>query len=255
MEMDHHQEGAKMGRHPEDKIMLQKIICLSSLFFLLLCLSFQIKTENKDLIIAINPVFGADSLRLDQTKYCTELKDTISFTMLKFYISNVVLEYQDGTKFIDQKKCHFIDVDKMESLQIPLKVASDLKIKGITFTIGIDSLTSVSGDLEGDLDPTLGMYWAWNSGYINMKLEGKSSSCTSVKKNFQFHIGGYLPNQNALQKVSLPFIENTNKINLKVDVSKWINKVSLKENHSIMIPGKKAVEMAQLYKNMFLIDE
>ena len=62
-------------------------------------------------------------------------------------------------------------------------------MKRIYFQIGIDSLTNVSGDLDGDLDPALGMYWAWNSGYINMKLEGKSSSCKSVKKEFQFHIG------------------------------------------------------------------
>jgi hypothetical protein len=253
--MDHHLEEEKMGRHLEDEIMLKKIVYFSSVLFLFVCLSFQIKSEKKDLLIVIKPVFGTDSLRLDQTKYCTDLKDTVSFTMLKFYISNLVLECEDGTKITDSKKCHLIDVDKMETLQIPLQVVPNLKIKDITFNVGIDSLTSVSGDLEGDLDPTLGMYWAWNSGYINMKLEGKSSSCTSVKKNFQFHIGGYLPNQNALQKVSLPLIEDQKKITIQVDVSKWMNKVSLKENHSIMIPGKKAIEMAQLYKNMFLIDE
>ena len=87
-----------------------------------------------------------------------------------------------------------------------------------------------------------------------MKLEGKSSSCKSVKKDFQFHIGGYSPNQNALQEVVLIVPNDENNIHLNMDLSKWLNEVSLKETNSIMIPGKKAIEMSRFYKNMFTIN-
>ena len=86
-----------------------------------------------------------------------------------------------------------------------------------------------------------------------MKLEGKSSSCKTIKKEFQFHIGGYLPNQNALQEVVLLVPNDVSKIHLKMDLSKWLNEVSLQETNSIMIPGAKAIAMSNFYKNMFTI--
>ena len=235
--------------------MIGKSFFLSCLFFLFLCLSFQSKNDERDIVISIKPVFRKDILKLDTTQYITDLNDTVSFTALKFYISKIELEYENGSKFKESKSYHLIDLDKPTSLQFTLKKVTDSKIKKINFDIGIDSLTNVSNDFEGDLDPSLGMYWAWNSGYINMKLEGKSNSCTSAKKDFHFHIGGYLPNQNALQQISLPIVKKSNQLELNVDVSKWLNKTSLKETHSIMIPGKKAISMAQLYKNIFFIDE
>ena len=38
--------------------------------------------------------------------------------------------------------------------------------------------------------------------------------------------------------------ENAETIHLKVDLNKWLSNVALKENNSLMIPGKKAIEMA-----------
>lgn len=224
------------------------------MIIVLIGLSFQIKVEKKDIQFAIQPSFNKEALVLNKAKYSTEKKDTLSITTLKFYISNVVLEYENGTEYKESKSVHLIDIEEINTLQFLLKNTPDLKIKKIRFNIGIDSLTNVSGNLDGDLDPSLGMYWAWNSGYINMKLEGKSSSCKSVKKDFQFHIGGYSPNQNALQEVVLIVPNDENNIHLNMDLSKWLNEVSLKETNSIMIPGKKAIEMSRFYKNMFTIN-
>ena len=233
---------------------MKKISIFFNMIIALIGLSFQIKVEKKDIQFAIQPSFNKEALVLNKAKYSTEKKDTISITTFKFYISNVVLEYENGTEYKEPKSVHLIDIEELNTLQFQLKKVPDLKIKKIRFNIGIDSLTNVSGNLDGDLDPSLGMYWAWNSGYINMKLEGKSSSCKSVKKDFQFHIGGYSPNQNALQEVVLIVPNDENNIHLNMDLSKWLNEVSLKETNSIMIPGKKAIEMSRFYKNMFTIN-
>ncbi len=221
----------------------------------LLCLSFQIKVEKKDIQFVIEPRFDKEDLVLNKAKYITLKKDTISITTLKFYISNVVLEYENGTEYKEPKSVHLIDIEELNTLQFQLKKTPDLKIKKIQFNIGIDSLTTVSGNLYGDLDPSLGMYWAWNTGYTNMKLEGKSNSCQTLKKDFQFHIGGYLPNQNALQEVSFSVPDNATTLHLKMDLSKWLNEISLNETNSIMIPGAKAIAMSELYKNMFKITQ
>jgi hypothetical protein len=222
--------------------------------FALACLSFHMKKNQRDVTVLMNLNFNNESLVLTDKKYVTKTKDTVIITKLKFYLSNVVLELEDGSQYKESNSIHLVDAETLSSLGFNLKNVPDIKIIKIRFNIGIDSLTNVSEKFEGDLDPALGMYWAWNTGYINMKLEGKSSSCTSVKKEFQFHIGGYLPKQNALQKIELNVAESQNII-IKVELDRWLDTLSLKETNSIMIPGEKAIAMAQKYKNMFKITQ
>ena len=52
---------------------------------------------------------------------------------------------------------------------------------------GTDSLSNISGAFNGALDPINGMYWTWNTGFINLKIEGTSSSQDKI----EWHIGGY----------------------------------------------------------------
>lgn len=219
--------------------------------FLIVCLSFRGISEKRDINVSIYPTFNNEKLILNTNQYTTSNKDTLSITTLKFYISNIELQFEDGSTYTESKSQHLINLEEEKSLVLLLKDVSNKKIDKVIFNIGIDSLTNVSGNLEGDLDPALGMYWAWNSGYINMMLEGKSSSCTSVKKNFQYHIGGYLPKQNALQQVILTVTQKDKPLIIKTDVAQWLNKVALRETPSIMIPGPKAIAMSNWYKEMF----
>lgn len=219
----------------------------------LVCLSFQVKNDKKDLTVLVHINFQKEPLVLNDRKYITKNNDTVSITKMKFYISNILLQFNDGSEYKERSSVHLIDAENLSSLELKLDNVPDLKINKVSFDIGIDSVNSVSDKFEGDLDPTNGMYWAWNTGYINMKLEGKSSSCSNAKKEFQFHIGGYLPKQNALQKIEWNLDDKQN-INIEVELSNWLDAISLKETNSIMIPGEKAISMANLYKNMFKIN-
>lgn len=229
------------------KVVVILVICA------LTCLSFQMKKNQKEVGVLLHLNFQNEPLVLTDKKYITKTNDTVFITKMKFYLSNIVLELEDGSEYKESNSIHLVDAETLSSLGFNLKNVPDIKIIKIRFNIGIDSLTNVSEKFEGDLDPALGMYWAWNTGYINMKLEGKSSSCTSVKKEFQFHIGGYLPKQNALQKIELNVAESQNII-IKVELDRWLDNLSLKETNSIMIPGEKAIALAQKYKNMFKIN-
>ena len=221
----------------------------------LLCLSFHTISEKRDISFSIYPSFNHDRLQLAHQYFVTDTKDSVTLSTLKFYISNIQLQYADGTTYVESQSHHLINIEDEASLKFSLKEVSNKKINKVLFDVGIDSLTNVSGNLEGDIDPSLGMYWAWNSGYINMKLEGTSSSCTSVKKNFQYHIGGYLPNQNAIQHIVLDGVQNDHSITVQADVAKWLNKISLKDHPSIMIPGAQALSMAKMYNQMFSLYE
>ena len=160
------------------KVVVIIVICA------LTCLSFQMKKNPKDVGVLLHLNFQNEPLVLTDKKYVTKTNDTVTITKMKFYLSNIVLELEDGTQYKESNSVHLVDAETLSSLEIHLKNAPDIKIKKIRFDIGIDSLTSVSENFDGDLDPALGMYWAWNTGYINMKLEGKSSSCTNVKSYF-----------------------------------------------------------------------
>lgn len=229
-----------------------KKVVVVIVIFALACLSFQMKINKKDVPVSLHLNFQNEPLVLKDKKYVTKTNDTVTITKMKFYLSNIVLELEDGTQYKESNSFHLVDAETLSSLEFYLKNVPDIKIKKIGFAVGIDSKNSISEKFDGDLDPALGMYWAWNTGYINMKLEGKSSSCTTVKKEFQFHIGGYLPKQNALQEIELKIDENQI-INIEVELSKWLDSLTLKETNSIMIPGENAMAMARIYKNIFEI--
>jgi hypothetical protein len=231
-----------------------KKVVVVIVIFALACLSFQIKINKKDVPVSLHLNFQNEPLVLKDKKYVTKTNDTVTITKMKFYLSNIVLELEDGTQYKESNSFHLVDAETLSSLEFYLKNVPDIKIKKIGFAVGIDSKNSISEKFDGDLDPALGMYWAWNTGYINMKLEGKSSSCTNVKKEFQFHIGGYLPKQNALQEIELKIDENQI-INIEVELSKWLDSLTLKETNSIMIPGENAMAMARIYKNIFEIKQ
>ena len=129
-----------------------------------------------------------------------------------------------------------------------------LLIQFLTFNIGVDSLANVSGAMSGDLDPIKGMYWAWNTGYINAKIEGKSSSCHTRKNVFEFHIGGHLPPFQTMRKVKLLAKDTESTVfTIETDVRQWFSKIKLNEMNSVLLPNKTAMMMADNYAQMFKI--
>jgi hypothetical protein len=108
--------------------------------------------------------------------------------------------------------------------------------------------------MEGDLDPMNGMYWSWQSGYINMKLEGKSPSCLTRKNEFQFHIGGYESPNYAMRKMTLENKKETPEINIKINLATLFATLSLRETNSVMSPGKEAMKIADESTQIFSIE-
>lgn len=232
--------------------MIKKII-----FFLIFgALFFQSVSAQKkkdSLVMNLNFKFGKLPLEVNKT-YISENKDTLRVDLFKFYLSDIQIYYADHTVFKQQNSYHLIDLENRESYMIPLCDSSKKEITKVTFNIGIDSLTSVSGAMADDLDPTKGMYWAWQSGYINMKLEGESKSCKTRKNAFQFHIGGYLKPEYAMRTITLETKKATSNLEIIVDVADLFSKIELSKINSIMIPGKPAMEMADYSMQLFTIE-
>lgn len=233
---------------------MNKLFYILTLFFCItVSSSYAFQKQITSIKLVVNPTFDGQKLKPD-TQYISAKKDTLSINELRFYITDVKITYTDGAVLQETQKAWLLDINNPETLSLKVAALGDKKIKQISFNVGVDSLSNVSGAQGGALDPANGMYWAWQSGYINMKIEGTSSSCTTRKNKFRFHIGGYLPKENALRIVTIPVNKTiSDSITITMDVSTFFNEISLKENNSVMIPGEKAMLMADYIAKMFTL--
>jgi hypothetical protein len=131
------------------------------------------------------------------TNYTNTAGETVQFTTFDYYISNVVLEKADGTRYVVPKNdsyflCKHEDAD---TRLIKLENVPAGDYTKLEFMVGVDSAKSVSPISErvGVLDPATGAnghYWSWNSGYIFVKMEGTSPVAPAASGNiFQYHVG------------------------------------------------------------------
>jgi hypothetical protein len=181
--------------------------------------------------IKIEPTYESKPLILDST-----YSDQTRITSLRFYIGNIKL-MKDTQIVFEHPSYQLMDAKFTETLKITVPKVSFNKI---AFSIGIDSLTNNQGALTDDLDPQNGMYWTWQSGYINFKLEGEKV------QPFTFHIGGYLKPFNAHRSIISTLSRNT--IYLSIDS---IMRKTLTFSSKIMSPSKDAMRFANLLSTSF----
>lgn len=221
-----------------------------------------------------NIVGGAD-LHLNTGSYTNESGEQFKVSMLRYFVSNIVLTNVNGSKYIvPQDSSYFlIDESKPSTLKTSIKIPEGEYSK-LEFVLGVDSLRNTK-DLSqrtGVLDPTgeaSGMYWSWNSGYIFFKMEGNSPSSKLTNNVFQYHIGlfgGYsTPTLNNLKNISIDLTQRgiakvktgkTPNVHLLVDVSKVFNgtnKVSISANTVVMASAFSA-KIADNFTSMFQHD-
>ena len=176
----------------------------------------------------------------------------IEIEVFKLYLSNLELYEGEELVFAEPQSYHLIDAENPESLNLILQVPSDLSFSSLRFNVGIDSLTNVSGAFGGDLDPTNGMYWTWQSGYINFKLEGRAAQCPARHQRFQYHIGGYQPPFNALQKVVLK-VPDLRKLQIKLSIDQFLAQINIEETYQLMSPNKQSLAFAQFIPSLFSV--
>lgn len=219
-------------------------------------------SKAQQLFIKINPVFDNRSLVLDDQNYITANGDTVSIETFKFYLSNFILVTEDAERAGEKNSYHLVDAQDSTSFYFAVNNIRPWVYKRLQFDIGVDSLANVSGAMSGALDPIHGMYWAWNTGYINAKLVGHSRPCKTLHHQFDFHIGGYTNPYNSLRKVVLELDDlpisssGTTVIELNADISQWFKGpqiINLFRTNDIVIPGKSAMMMADNYMDMFSI--
>lgn len=162
----------------------------------------------------------------------------------RFYLSKFAF-YQNGQlTALDSVEAYLIDFEIDSTRKISFPHVQPSRIDEIRFLFGIDSLTNTSGAMDGALDPMHGMYWSWQSGYINCKLEGVF--LTPKREIFQLHLGGYAHPFSGVQSLVLKK-EGANRAQLNLDLDALMTEVVRPGSDThVMSPGAKAVIYAQL---------
>jgi hypothetical protein len=190
--------------------------------------------------------------------------EKMTFQTLNYYISNVRLKREDGSWWTQPESYYLVKVDENSVPTIDLKNVPNGRYTDIQYTIGVDSTRNVSGAQTGALDPSHGMFWNWNSGYIFIKAEGVSPD--SPNGGFTYHLGGFREsnNTNALRTNSNNFggstlvVDGDNgspSIHFYVNTARfWHGGISLEDINTVHMPGQNAITLADNFAGAFVVD-
>lgn len=184
-----------------------------------------------------------EQLAAEKTYFLPEINDSICISNFKFYISDMVLYKNNKRIRVKTPKAYLIDIADTGSLYLPLPAKADFD--SISFATGIDSATNRNGAMAGALDPTHGMYWTWQSGYIHLKIEGSSPICKTRKNNFTLHIGGYASPYNSYRTLHLPLKDEKT---IYVHLNTLFAAISLSKINEVMSPGENAMFITDKFK-------
>ncbi len=212
--------------------------------------------------IVFIPMFNNETLELGSKQYRDAMGDSLYIDLLRFYVGNFALTSAGKEIAISKgvESYHLLDAENPNDWVITIPNVPAANYNALEFTVGVDSAINTTGAMSGDLDPVKGMYWAWNTGYIMAKIEGRSKVCLTLHHAFEFHIGGYASPYNTVRKASLPLPVNVLSgqetiIYINVNASAWFQNgnehVDLRKLNDITTTGKEAMEMADRYLKMF----
>lgn len=206
---------------------------------------------------------GSLPLELRTQSYTNPFGEDITFTIYKYYVSNISLVNAAGKETKLPDTYFLVDADAPSSASFTVN-APDTAYKTIRFLLGVDSTRNVSGVQTGALDPANGMFWTWNTGYIMAKMEGTSAVSTAPLSAVTYHIGGFKTGESALRTISLNLPENviltstaTSEVVIGADAMKWFNGVhdiKIATDPYTMNPGDLAMKIADNYAKMFYVE-
>lgn len=213
------------------------------------------------LIITVDHFVGDQPLVTDTVTYKNALGQLFTITKFRYYIGEIHL-YTKKNEVTIYKRYFLIDEDEPESKKIELEHIPDQDYTAIGFTIGVDSASNCSGAQSGALDPANAMFWAWNTGYIFLKLEGKSPMSNSPGHIFEYHIGGYKAPANCIRTVKLQLnqplnITRNNQLHIKADAAEILKTPTTIDfaTLSSVTDFHNATTVADNYADMFSIEQ
>ncbi len=210
------------------------------------------QASDREMLVQIDPLASGNALHLHDT--LTVSGAPLQIETLRFYLSQVTLHRAGKVVFQEKYSYHLIDLEKPETWSLPLRIPTKLAYDSLSFLMGIDSATHYQGAMEGDLDPTKGMYWSWQSGYIQVKIEGNSPLVPDPRHEFQLHLGGFEGKNAVCRSVGFA-VKAKSKLSIGLDLGLFFQGMDLGQQHHIMSPGPGASDLSTLFSSCFFYEK
>lgn len=216
--------------------------------------------QNGDMKVSFDFVFGSNMLpwEIGKTMVHTKTGDTLTFSLFKFYVSNIKLKDANGNWWSAPNSYYLLCTDCEEGYAFTVKNIPVGNYTEMQYTMGVDSAANRLGAGTGALSLANNMYWDWNSGYIMLKAEGTSPN--SPSGNFIFHLGGYMGTDNVITVKATNFggtvlnIAKGKQPNVRLVANParlWHSSPGVSVKSVIHAPGPEAVTMAKnFYDNI-----
>lgn len=198
------------------------------------------------------PMFKGEKVSLHSGAPPKNLGKLPALQTFRLYLSNFVFLKNGKVVWKEKDSYHLIDLEDPNTLELKFEGLGNINFDQLKFNLGIDSLTNISGAMGGDLDPTKGMFWTWQSGYVNVKLEGAFEKSPTRNHEFQFHLGGYQAPFQTVQAVQLN-VPKGEKLELQLDLTPFFENVDWAKKYSIMSPSKEAVALSKILAGSFSV--
>lgn len=171
--------------------------------------------------------------------------DSLQINKCAVYLSHIQF-FSHGEAVLTTEKPVLIDLcrGKFSWENIPDQTDS------LSFQIGIDSSIQTAGALGGDLDPIYGMYWTWQSGYIHVKFEARTSVIPVDSAQIIYHLGGYSAPFNTIRRCGFS-LGKANR--LVLDLAQFMHLAWTGDRSSVMSPSNRANALSTAFQSSFQV--
>jgi hypothetical protein len=197
-----------------------------------------------------NPLMNHEPFELGKPYILDSVNSPFTISLFKCYVSHFAFYNNQELVYDATDEAFLLDCSEKNSLTRTITLPRDINYTELRFYFGIDDKTNDKGISGGDLDPTKGMYWTWQTGYINMKMEGTCPASGATDHTFQFHLGGFMPPFVSFQPVSL-ITANKKELSISIEFTDFIKKIKLANVHAVMSPNEQAVVLSKYAASMF----
>ncbi|KFE66896.1 MbnP family protein [Hyalangium minutum] len=217
--------------------------------------------------------FGPEPFELDRS-YFTAGGDTITFTELRYWLSNIRLVKQDGSQVPLPGSYYLMEVLKEQAVEgtnesetLPANRRERVQVSavpagvytGILFSVGVDptyndDLSRQAGELHV-LKNMTSISWMWFTSYIFTKTQGRYLKADGATDSFAWETGSNANYRTVQKSFPAPITVNSQKrlhVNLRADVSALF--AALSPRTTPTISASHTAERATLsdsYSSMF----
>lgn len=179
--------------------------------------------------------------------------------LLKCYVGNIeLLDINRQVIGKDSAAYRLLDFSNRSSMNFSIPI-NNQKASYIRLTLGVDSVTNAAGVHCCALDPANGMYWSWQSGYIQFKLEGKDKSGQALN----LHLGGFSNANMSSITTEIPIIRmvtggpvlppgrRSQDVTIHLNLDSFLELVHANKEYSLMSPNAHVSNYIKALSNSF----